>query len=165
MKYARFISLATIVLIFSAGFAIAQDRKLTNDWLLDAPDDVTRFQLLQRYLRGFDQPMWEVGHRYLGLYDALERENYDLALYHWDKIKTTIQNGYLKRPARRANADAVFLDQVWENARSAFESRKLEQAWEGFALARAGCMTCHDAENMAWMNNQDMFDDTLPPNR
>ena len=107
MKYLRLIALVSVVSILSVGPVFSQNKSPTNDWLLDAPDDLTRFQLLQRYLRGFDQPMWEVGHRYAGLYDALERENYDLALYHWDKIRTTIRNGYLKRPARRANSDAA----------------------------------------------------------
>ena len=163
VKYIRLIALVSFVFAIAAAPVAAQNKTPTNDWLLDAPDDLTRFQLLQRYLRGFDQPMWEVGHRYLGLYDALERENYDLALYHWDKIRTTIRNGYLKRPARRANSDAVFLDQVWVDARKAFESRKSKQAWEGFARARAGCIACHEAEDVGWMNDQDIFENTRPP--
>ena len=163
MKHTRLISIVIVMLVVAAGCAAAQDKKPSNDWLLDAPDDAARFQLLQRYLRGFDQPMWEVGHRYSGLYDALERENYDLALYHWDKIKTTIQNGYLKRPARRGNADTIFLHQLWSGVRTAFESHEAKQAWAGFTLTRNACIGCHEAENVAWMNNQGIFDDTMPP--
>jgi hypothetical protein len=165
MKNVWLIAVISFVFVFAAVPIVAQNKTPTNNWLLDAPDDTVRIQLLQRYLRGFDQPMWEIGHRYQGLYDALEHENYDLALYHWDKIRTTMQNGYLKRPARRANADAVFLDPIWADAKSAFESRESKQAWEGFALARGGCIACHEAENVGWMNDQDLFDNTLPPNR
>jgi len=163
MKRKRLFSMSAAALAIMIGTAAAQNANLSNDWLLNAPDDKTRFELLQRYLRGFDQPMWEVGQRYLGLYDALERDNFDLALYHWDKIKTTIQNGYLKRPKRRANADAIFLDTLWADVRAALESRNAKQAWAGFAAARNGCISCHEAEDVAWMNDQDLFDETVPP--
>lgn len=36
----------------------------SNRWLSDAPDEQARLERLERYLRGFDQPMWEVGERY-----------------------------------------------------------------------------------------------------
>ena len=62
-----------------------------NDWLLSAESDEERFRRLQRQLRGFDQPMWEVGERFESLHDALLRNNFGLALYHWDKIATTIR--------------------------------------------------------------------------
>jgi hypothetical protein len=32
--------------------------------LAGAPNEATRIEHLERYLRGFDQPMWEVGERY-----------------------------------------------------------------------------------------------------
>ena len=134
----------------------------SNEWLIDAPNDVERFKLLQRYLRGFDQPMWEVGERYEGVHDALQRSNFDLALYHWDKIKTTIENGYLKRPARRANSDALFLSKVWGEVRAAIESRDSAKAWAGFTAGRAACQACHQAEMVGYMNNQPMFEKTAP---
>jgi len=151
----------------SATFINAQaDRpagRLSNEWLLDAPNDTERFKLLQRYLRGFDQPMWEVGERYRVIYDALKLDNFELALYHWDKIKATIQNGYLKRPARKANADTILLNQNWAQINSAFESRDKAKAWTGFALARNACMTCHEAEKVGFMNKQPLFSETEPP--
>src|SRR6187455_2295229 len=58
-----------------------------NDWLVGAPD-AARFALLQRQLRGFDQPMWEVGERFERVHAALKRGNYPLATYHWEKIRT-----------------------------------------------------------------------------
>ena len=47
------------------------------------------------------------GERYEKLFAALVRGNFELASYHWAKIKLTIENGTMKRPARRANADAI----------------------------------------------------------
>jgi hypothetical protein len=135
----------------------------STNWLLDAPNDTERFRLLQRYLRGFDQPMWEVGERYRAIFDALKLENYELALYHWDKIKWTIQNGYLKRPARKANAHAILLDHNWGEVNAAFQSKDKAKAWDGFVLARSSCMACHEAEKVAFVNNQPLFIMTEPP--
>jgi hypothetical protein len=157
---------AVAVTAFGLGYAVAQNtpKPPSNDWLLDAPDDTERFKLLQRYLRGFDQPMWEVGYRYEGIHDALKRDNYALAVYHWDKIKTTIENGYMKRPARRANADALLFSGVFAEVKTAFESRDRTKAWAGFARARATCMSCHEAEKLPEMNGQAMFHDlAIPP--
>lgn len=135
----------------------------SKGWLLDAPSDEVRFELLQRYLRGFDQPMWEVGERYQGIYEALTVDNYDLAIYHWEKIKTTIENGYLKRPARQENAEQILLKSVWQEVRDGFSSRNSQTAWASFMTARAACMACHDAESVPFMNEQLMFDSLLPP--
>jgi len=88
-----------------------------NDWLLSAKDDAARFEALQKQLRGFDQPMWEVGERFERLHGALLRGNHALAAYHWEKIRTTIENGIAKRPKRAANAKALFLDPVWGRLR------------------------------------------------
>ena len=152
-----------LLLMMCAGLTQAQVPLTPNDWLLGAPDDTSRFGLLQTYLRGFDQPMWEVGERYRRVYEALQRENYDLAIYHWDKIRTTIENGYLKRPARQANADALFLDTAWVTALEAFGTRDRSAALAGFAAAREACMNCHVAEGVTFMNQQPLFEDTAPP--
>lgn len=128
-----------------------------NDWLLNAPDDRMRFELLQRYLRGFDQPMWEVGERFQSIYDALGDENYELAAYHWKKIKTTIVNGYMKRPKRKANAEALFVNGAYEPVLQGFRSNNRAKAWDAFALAHRTCQACHQAEGVAFINNQPLF--------
>ncbi len=166
MKHAALVSLTSIFLVVGLGNAFSQNpapRPPSNNWLLDAPDDAERLRLLQQYLRGFDQPMWEVGERYEQLHEALTRENYDLAAYHWDKIKVTIQNGYLKRPARKANSDALFLDRTWAEVDVALKSRDGAKAWAGFEVARKACMSCHDAEKVPFMNNQPMLRDLAAP--
>jgi cytochrome c553 len=106
--------------------------------------------------------MWEVGERYEKLYAALVGGNLELASYHWAKIKLTIENGTMKRPARKANADAIFLNGTWDAANEAFRSGDRKAAWRGFGRARASCMKCHEAERVGYMNDQPMFTD-LPP--
>ena len=166
MKHKALVLAAGAALFFTAGYTVAQTapKPPSNDWLLDAPNDVERFKLLQRYLRGFDQPMWEVGYRWQGVHDALTRDNYDLAVYHWEKIRTTIENGYLKRPARRANADAIFINSgVYDQVRTAFAAKDKAKAWQAFTAARTACMSCHEAEKMAHMNNQAVFHELQAP--
>lgn len=132
-------------------------------WITGAPGDAARFERIERYLRGFDQPMWEVGDRYEKLHEALERGNHELALYHWDKIKLTIENGTLKRPARKANADLMLLGTHWATVREGIASREKDRAWKAFDLARTACMSCHVAEKVGYFNDQSLFVDLTPP--
>lgn len=145
-------------LLCTAVFADELPVNKPKGWLLEAENDSEKFELLQRYLRGFDQPMWEVGERYRSLYEALSRDNYDLATYHWKKIRTTIKNGYLKRPARQANADAILLDKTWQEVVDSFQTRIPKAAWLGFERAKNACMACHVAEGVSYMNNQPLFE-------
>lgn len=138
-----------------------QTHKKSNHWLLDEANHEARFKKLETYLRGFDQPMWEVGQRYEFMHQALQRNNYDLAAYHWKKIKKTIENGLMKRPARAANAEQILLNTTWKAVNDALLTKQPEQAWKGFQQATAACMACHVAENVAFMNDQPLFAEKL----
>jgi len=134
----------------------------SKKWITEAANEPERFQRIEKYLRGFDQPMWEVGERYEKLYAALLRGNFELASYHWAKIKLTIENGTMKRPARRASADAFFLNGIWDSVNKALESGDPATVWRGFERARTSCMKCHEAERVGYMNDQPMFTDLAP---
>jgi hypothetical protein len=128
-----------------------------NRWLRNAAAEQERLAAIERHFRGFDHAMWETGERYRAMHDAIARENYDLALYHWDKIKTAIENGMERRPARRPNAEALFLSH-WDDVRADLEAREPTRAWAGFDRATAACQSCHRAEGVAHMNDQPLFD-------
>jgi hypothetical protein len=135
-------------------------------WITEAASDPQRFERIEKYLRGFDQPMWEVGERYEKLYAALTLGNFELAVYHWSKIKLTIKNGTMKRPARKASAESFFLNETWNLVNEALSSDDPATAWEGFGRARVPCMKCHETEKVGYMNDQPMFIDlTLPLNK
>ena len=134
----------------------------SKKWITRAADDAERFQRIEKYLRGFDQPMWEVGERYEKLYAALLRENFELASYHWAKIKLTIENGTLKRPARRASAVRFLLTDIWDSVNEALASGDPATGWKGFEAARTACMKCHEAEGVGYMNHQAMFNQRAP---
>lgn len=134
-----------------------------NDWLLRAEDDEARFLLIQQQFRGFDQPMWEVGERFSRMHEALTRGNPELAAYHWEKIRTTIENGVAKRPGRRANAEQFLLNGLWAEVNADLTSNDIGRAWRGFERATAACKGCHQAEQVPYMNNQPIFDLSVPP--
>lgn len=153
------------VVIAGALGACAKD---TNDqvqgdgWLTGAPDQQARTERLEQYLRGFDQPMWEIGERYQRVEQALRDENWELAAYHWDKIKSTLEGGVMKRPARGKNAEALFLGAPWQDLDSALAKATPADIGPAFARAKNACMACHAAENVAYMNDQPLFREPLP---
>lgn len=153
---ANALCLVSVLLVTST--ASAEPAARSNAWLLDAETDEQRFELLQGYLGGFSTSMQEVGQRYHAIHDALTRDNMDLANYHWGKIRGAIRNGYLKRPGRQANADAIFLNSLWGEVSASFQSGDVDKAWAGFERAKSGCMACHAAEKVPFMNNQSLFD-------
>jgi cytochrome c1 len=129
----------------------------SNHWLLNEKDPVQRTLKLEQYLRGFDQPMLEVGQRYQSLYQALLDNNYGFAEYQWKKIKTTIKNGIMKRPKRADNANSMLLNNAWADINADFISKNQSQAWQGFQKATSVCMACHIAEKVEFVNNQPLF--------
>ena len=141
--------------------ADSSENKTTSQrpgWIMSAADDEQRFYRIEKYLRGFDQSMWEVGERYQQLKTAISRDNRELAQYHWRKIRKTIINGLMKRPKRAANAHAIFLDQLWPDVNQALTSAKTRQINSVLIRINNSCIACHIAEGVPFVNNQPMFD-------
>jgi hypothetical protein len=142
---------------------LVSDQQLQqDDWLLGASDDAERFRRLQQQLRGFDQPMWEIGERFTRIHDALGRGNYELAVFHWWKIEQTLRNAAMKRPKRAANAEAFFLNGNYQRLRTEFESRDPRRAWAAFEEAKGICQACHHAEQSGFANDQALFELSAP---
>lgn len=131
--------------------------KASDNWLLDAKDDTERFQRIQQMFGGFSMTMQIVGERYDRTYDAIADGNFDLANYHWKKIKETIELGTLRRPARAANAEALFLKGPWGAVSESLAAKDKVKAREQFLAARAACLACHVAEKVPFMNDQPRF--------
>jgi mono/diheme cytochrome c family protein len=47
---------------------------------------------------------------------------------------------------------------LWGEVSDAFQSGDVDTAWEGFQQAKAGCIACHAAEGVPFMNSQPMFE-------
>jgi len=138
-------------------FGAEAPAKTSDNWLLDAKDDTERFKRIQQMFGGFSMSMQLVGERYDRTYDAIVDGNYDLAGYHWKKIRETIELGYLRRPAREANAVAIFLKGPWVSVSEALAAKDKVKTREQFLLARSACIACHLAEKVPFMNDQPKF--------
>jgi len=138
-----------------------QPPQKSDNWLLDAKDDTQRFKLIQQMFGGFSMSMQLVGERYDRTYDAITDGNYELAGYHWKKIKETIESGFLRRPAREANAVAIFLKGPWVTVNEALSSKDKVRAKGQFLVARSACMACHAAEKVPFINDQPKFRRTV----
>jgi secreted Zn-dependent insulinase-like peptidase len=139
------------------------DSRAPEGWLLSAPNDMERFRRLQQQLGGFDQTMWEVGQRFERMHEALQRRNFQLAEYHWEKIGKTIRNGIVRRPNRAANAEAMLLGANFKSIGAEFAKHDYDAAAAAFERARDVCVACHHAEKVAWVNDQRLLELSLTP--
>jgi hypothetical protein len=134
-----------------------QQQRQSDQWLLELPQFDDRFARIEHQFGGFSEAMRVVGQRYEHAFDALVDDNLPLAAYHWGKLREAIERGYTRRPARRANAESLFLNDAWRSAMDAFEGNDIDQARSAFLNARDQCMACHTAEDVTFMNDQPLF--------
>jgi hypothetical protein len=134
-----------------------QQQPPSDHWLLELPQFDDRFARIEHQFGGFSEAMRVVGQRYEHAFDAVVDDNLPLAAYHWGKLREAIERGYTRRPARRANAESMFLNNAWRSAMDAFESNDIDQARSAFLNARDQCMACHTAEDVTFMNDQPLF--------
>ncbi|MCW5697276.1 MAG: hypothetical protein KIS96_11170 [Bauldia sp.] len=151
-----------IVGVAAVGIAAAAfAQPLGNGWLLGAPDDATRFELIQDDAGGFGRAMFEASIRYERMYEAIVDGNLELAAHHWDTIEGSVSAGIVRRPGRAANVNAFLLDDVWDQVMAELESGDQARAEAAFMVARVSCMGCHQAEDVAYLNDQRMFTDLV----
>lgn len=131
--------------------------KKTNSWLIDAPDDVERFKRIEDMFGGFSGAMAITADRFDSAYDAIVDGNFELATYHWKKIKDAIEAGLVRRPSREENAVKHFLSGPYKEALYAFESKDAGASRKAFLEAREACKECHKAERVEFMNDQPRF--------
>jgi hypothetical protein len=135
-----------------------QAKPPSNNWLLDANDDTERFRRLQVIAGGTDIPMWEIAHRYEELYVAIQNNNWEMGIYHWEKVLDRLNVSAMKRPARTQNIEAMFLDNgVWKSMHDALSSRDADRMRRQFQAVRQACMACHVAEKVGFLNDSSVF--------
>jgi hypothetical protein len=145
----RLILIPTLLLL---NYATAQNSYSTSsNWLTDTNNTKEQFQKIQKQLRGFDLAMVEVGYRFNSFYFAIKDKNYPLANYQWDKIKKSIENGIIRRPARKANAKAMFLDTQYSSMKKALEKKDEKLIAKEYEQAKQVCNACHVAERVPFI--------------
>lgn len=135
-----------------------QTKPPSNNWLLDANDDTERFRRLQVVAGGTDIPMWEISYRYEELYAAIQKNNWEMGVYHWEKLRDRMNTAAMKRPARTQNIEGMFLSSgVWEEMHEALTSKDPEKMRKQFQVVRQTCMACHTAEKVDFLNDSSVF--------
>jgi hypothetical protein len=137
-----------------AGVAFAQP--LGEGWLLGAPDDATRFELLEDDAGGTGRTMFEMSVRFERMYMAVADGDLAIAARYWDSIEGALSRGLVRRPDRTETAEAIFLS-VYDEVEAGFESGDIALARTAFMTARGACMDCHVANDLAEINEQRLF--------
>jgi len=135
-----------------------QAKPPSNNWLLDASDDTERFRRLQVVAGGTDIPMWEIGHRFEELHVAIQTDNWEMGVYHWEKIRDRMNTSGMKRPARTQRIEGMFLDNgVSKSMHDALTSRDADRMRKQFQAVRQACMACHVAERVGFLDDSSVF--------
>lgn len=113
------------------------------NWLVDLNTTPAQMEAIQKQFRGFDTAMMEVGYRFEATKKAIQEGNYPLASYHWDKIKTAIDNGTIRRPARKSSAETLFLEGIYPQFRDALRTHDSAEINRLFEQVRPSCNACH----------------------
>ncbi|MCC5793213.1 MAG: hypothetical protein JJT85_00575 [Chromatiales bacterium] len=151
--------LAATAAVMVMGSAHAGGHENPNAWVMNAPTDEERFELIQGQFGGYARAMWEIGHRFRGMRGALRNGNFELAQYHLEEMEEALDDGNQRRPRRAANSERFFPASLWKEVDEAFGSGDADKAWAAFDRVRNACMGCHVAENVEFMNRQPMFED------
>lgn len=137
-----------ISVLFSSGNGYAT----SSNWLMQIDKNDEKFSVIQKQFRGFDTAMMEVGYRYDAIKKALEAKNYELAHYHLEKIKLSIENGYVRRPARKEASQNFFLSTTYEEFKKALELKNDVQIVNKFNDVKNSCNACHINQNVGFIN-------------
>jgi hypothetical protein len=120
------------------------------NWLLGLKPEA-RMPAIQRQLRGFETTMAEVGYRYNEMYWGGVGGNWDYAAHMAGKIEQALRLGLERSPARRANAENLFLKGPLPQIVDAIKKRDVALFKERIEALRAACTSCHAAENHAFI--------------
>lgn len=129
----------------------AMEYSTTSNWLVDLNATPTQMEAIQKQFRGFDTAMIEVGYRYEAIKKAVRMGNYLLASYHWDKIKIAIDNGAIRRPARKLSAEIFFLEKIYPQFRNALHTNNNTKINEVFEQIKLSCNTCHSDQKVGFI--------------
>lgn len=138
MKF--FIMFAVVIsVLFSSGNGYST----SSNWLMQIDKNDEKFSVIQKQFRGFDTAMMEVGYRYDAIKKALETKNYQLAHYHLEKMKLSIENGYIRRPAREKASQNYFLNTTFKEFQEALSLRDANSIVAKFSDMKNSCNACH----------------------
>ena len=106
-----------------------------------------RFRRLQIVASGTDIPMWEIGNRFEELHIAVTKGNWEMGVYHLEKMRDRMNTSGMKRPARTQNIEAMFFKSgAYQNMHDALTSKDASRMRAEFQNMRGVCMAGHKAQ-------------------
>ena len=142
----------TLMLLLTLTTLMAENNYSTSsNWLTETNSTKEQFEKVQKQFRGFDMAMVEVGQRFNTFYFAIKDANYPLAEYQFDKIKKAIENGIERRPARKANSKAMFLDTQYKSMKEALAKKDGKVIQKAYEETKNVCNACHVAERVPFI--------------
>ncbi len=105
---------------------------------------------IEDQIGGFDQTMMETNYRYNELYWAGQDENWGYAGYQLDEMLGSLKKGFVRRPEREASA-AQFVNTSVPRLMEAIEAEDREAFLELFNRMAATCNTCHEMEEVPFI--------------
>jgi hypothetical protein len=142
---------------FGAGWGIALAQHVHSHgagdgpgWLVSLKPDA-RIPAIQRQLRGFETAMAEVSYRYGEMYWGGVDGNWDYAAHMAMTLERALRLGLERSPARKANADNLFLKGALPQVVDAIKKKDAALFKERIETLRAACTACHAAENHAFI--------------
>jgi hypothetical protein len=120
-------------------------------WLADLNSTPEQMEAIQRQFRGFDTAMMEVGYRYEAIQKAIDRGNYPLATYHWEKIRTAMETGIIRRPSRKESAEAFFLHSIHPAFAEILRSHDTQKIRATLPAVQSACNACHADQKVGFI--------------
>jgi hypothetical protein len=120
------------------------------NWLMGLKADA-RMPAIQRQLRGFETTMAEVAYRYTELYFGGVEGNWEYAGHMAMTLDGALRLGLERAPARRANAENLFLKTALPGVMDAIRKKDSALFKERIETLRAACTACHAAEQHAFI--------------
>lgn len=137
---------------------LKQTKPPSRNWLRDADDDRERFRRIELWSGAGDLEMQDIAHRFVELHAAIQQENWDIGIYHWEKIRGRMTIAAMKRPTRTQNMEVILFDSgTWKAMHDALTAKNAVRARTEFLRARESCMTCHVAEKIGFLNTSAVF--------
>jgi len=144
--FVLFAAMMAVIVISSC----QQDTEKTYDtrWAGETMEEI--LNNIEDQFGGFSQAMKEVSYRYNDLYWAGMDENWGYAEYQLDKLTDAILKGFVRRPDREASA-AQFVNTNIPRLMETIENGDKDAFVESFDRYAASCNTCHEMEDVAFI--------------
>lgn len=145
----RILALCSIALLgfFSCNQAVKQE-SWTAEWLGDNKQEMVEH--IEEQFQGFSRTMTEVSHRFAELYWSGQDQNWEYAEYQREHIEEAMDQGFVRRPERKASSQQ-FMQVALPEMAASIEAANPDRFQESFNKLVTSCNTCHNMEEVPFI--------------